>query len=116
MNIWRVGEAGLLGGVAEVDEGEAGLRGLSRLGEVDGFGEEGIDVLPLGDEFFVDGVELVGFGGGEGEEACGWAVWGATSSSQLHFGLQRLRAGEVGGVGVVFEELGWVVAGLLAPA
>ena len=52
-------EAGLLGGVAQVGEGELVL-GIVEPGEVDGLREIGIDVLPLGDELLVDGVELVG--------------------------------------------------------
>ena len=69
MNIWRVSEAGLLGGVAEVGDGEL-VFGVVERGEVDGLGEVGVDVLPLGDEFFVDGVELVGFVGDERAAAC----------------------------------------------
>jgi hypothetical protein len=52
-------EAGLLRGVEEVADGEL-VFGVVECGEVDGLGEVGVDVLPLGDEFFVDGVELVG--------------------------------------------------------
>ncbi len=62
-------EAGLLRGVAEVGDGEL-VFGVVERGEVDGLGEVGVDVLPLGDEFFVDGVELVGFVRRRGTAAC----------------------------------------------
>ena len=62
-------EAGLLGGVAEVGDGEL-VFGVVERGEVDGLGEVGVDVLPLGDELFVDGVELVWLGGDEAWMAC----------------------------------------------
>ena len=54
------GEASLLRGVLQVGEGEHVLR-LFGACEVDGDVEVGGDVLPLGDEALVDGVELVGF-------------------------------------------------------
>ena len=41
-------ETGLLRGVAKVGDGELVFRVVER-GEVDGFGEVGVDVLPLGD-------------------------------------------------------------------
>ncbi len=98
-------EAGLLGGVAEVGDGQLVFRVVFvfERGEVDGLGEVGVDVLPLGDEFFVDGVELVGFGGDEG-------VRHRFEPVPLDDGGFEERGG---GVGVVLEEFGGF-AGLCA--
>ena len=84
------GEAGLVGGVAEVGEGELVL-GVVEAGEVDGLGEVGSDVLPLGDQLFVDGVELV--------------VVGELLLEPRPLDDGGLEEGG-GGVGVVLEQLG----------
>ena len=75
-------------------------------GEVDGLGEVGVDVLPLGDELFVDGVELVGFGGDEG-------VGHGFEPVPLDDGGFEERGG---GVGVVLEEFGCVAGFCAGPA
>ena len=101
-------QAGLLGGVAEVGNGEVvfGVVFVFEGGEVDGFGEVRVDVAPLGDEFFVDGVELVGFGGDEG---------GGHGFEPVPLDDGGFEEGG-GGVGVVLEELGRLAAGGAGPA
>ena len=58
-------ESGLLGGVAEVDEGEL-VFGVVETAEVKGLLEVGEEVFPLRNELVVDGVELVGVAAVEG--------------------------------------------------
>ena len=67
-------------------------------GEVDGLGEVAGDVFPLGDELFVEGVELVGLG--SRRSARSWVVF---EPVPLDDGGFEQRGG---GVGVVFEQLG----------
>jgi hypothetical protein len=94
-------EAGLLGGVAEVDEGEL-VFGVVDGGEVDGLFEVGDEVFPLGNQLVVDGVELVGFGAWERRVfEVGCAVF---EPGPLDDGGFEERGG---GVGVVLEEFGW---------
>ena len=82
-------QAGLFGGVLQVGGGHA-VFVTAGVGEVEGAGKVVFEVLPLGDEFLVQGVELVGFG-----EAV---------LQPVPLGNRRLDEGG-GGVGVVLEEL-----------
>ncbi len=95
-------EAGLLRGVAEIGDGELVFRNVE-CGEVDGLGEVGVDVFPLGDEFLVDGVELVGCGEAEGGLEM---VAEISEPVPLDDGGLEERGGSVG---VVLEELGGLV-------
>ena len=101
MNDLQGVEAGLLGGVAEIGDGEL-VFGVVERGEVDGLGEVGVDVLPLGDELFVDGVELVGFAG---EGSGSGPRCGEMSSSQFHWMTAASRS-EVGVSALYSRSLG----------
>ena len=92
---WRVSRLACCGGVAEIGDGEL-VFGVVERGEVDGLGEVGVDVLPLGDEFFVDGVELVGL---VGDELCGMSLsqyhW-MTAASRSEVGVSALYSRSLG--------------------
>ncbi len=109
-------QAGLVGGVADVGDGEVVFGGVFILirklqsGEVDRLLQVALHVLPLGDKAVVDGVELVRFVEDAGAGQLALAV---LEPGPLDDGGLEQRGG---GVGVVLEQLGRLTARGAGPA